>query len=175
MKKNFNKAVELTANIAIILATIGAAILALIGLFGSIVWVAELCEGIPAILHNATAFIQDIEDLPGATWLPWEFVPTAFWAYPIKLQGVIIIFLGALSFLVLSYAGEWLNAIMKVIYPAPIAFANPKLQTVSKLVDLWWDMIINALRKLAVWIIVAIGATALLYITWNTLSSSFPM
>lgn len=166
--------VETVAITLIILGTIAIAIAALVGFFTSLVWMIEACEGIPAVFHSATKFVAAIGDLPGATWLPWESIPTAFWAYPLKLQGLIMAFLGATSFVVASYTSEWLNAVMKVICPTPKAIWNSKkLQMVSNLVDQWWNVLITATRKLAVWITLGIGGTALFYLTWHALQGTF--
>ncbi|MCM1324077.1 MAG: hypothetical protein NC218_07940 [Acetobacter sp.] len=183
MRKSFSnllattqKAVELTAITLIVLATLGIAFIALAGLFASLVWIAELCENIPEILHSATKFVVAIEELPLATLIPWESIPTIFWAFPIKLQGIIMAFLGALSFIVLSYTAEWLNVLLNVILTTPqITFANPKLQIVSKLVEQWWSLIIQSLRKLTTWIVIGIGGSAILYLIWNTLARAYPM
>ncbi len=163
-----------------VFATLLVAIAALYGLGFTVTWVAMLLEN-PATLHAPATFSGN-NILAGI--LAWQPAKTmAFWTLPIKLQGLIAVFLGAACFYIASYAGEWLSIVVK-IYPFTntrggnitngIALRS-KWQPLLDAVRIMWGNVISALRKVALYVMFSMATIAIVYFVWNILSAKVPM
>lgn len=176
---SMQKAVAATPAITLTVATCAVAMLALTGITFSFIWGYELLSDLPAnIFHSGKAFYSAVvSEKLVAAHLPWEVIPNAFWALSIRMQGVIMVFIGALSLLILSYSLEWLLVVVNIANDTALTptTTNPKWQQFYNIAKAWWSVILNTLRKIAVWLVLGIGGTTILYITWNALTKAFPM
>lgn len=173
-------AAQKAAALTLVLTTILVAIAALYGLGFSVTWIAMLLEN-PAALHAPATFNSN-ELL--ASVLAYQPVETmAFWTLPIKLQGLIIVFLGAACFYIASYAGEWLSIVVK-LYPFTLTRGGnitngialrSKWQPLIDTVRIMWNNVISTLRKVALYIMFSMATIAIVYFVWNILAAKCPM
>lgn len=184
MKKNFN---TLLANMQQI-SNISLAVffgfglmlvtsLALVGILFPLLWAHAFFTD-PTLLHDAEKFSEFGMLLLNNNCYPLLDMPTAFWELPIKLQGFLVIFSGFLSFYVASYTIEWLCVIVKmhfVAQPQTGIMVTSKWFMLINSVCQMWRKVINALRKVALYITVTMATTAIAYTVWSILSTTCPM
>lgn len=174
------QAANIAASLLLVFATLLVAVIALYGFGFAITWGTMLLEN-PATLHAPATFNSDWLCSSILAWQPAETM--AFWTLPIKLQGLIAVFLGAAGFYVASYAAEWLCIVLK-LYPfarttstqisTGIALRS-KWQPLIDTVRIMWNRVINTLRKVALYIMFTMATIAVVYFVWNILTAKCPM
>lgn len=171
-----HQAAQIIAAFAAVYATLLVAFAALYGLGFTVTWAAMFLEN-TATLHAPATFTDHRFFTTILNWQPVETM--AFWTLPVKLQGLIIVFLGATSFYVASYAADWLYALTRT-YPfwhvtnTSVIHINKWLQLINTARQLWCS-VINFLRKIALYIMVTMASTAIVYVVWHILSAKCPM
>lgn len=162
---NAQQYVNILCAVMLTIGTLAVAIAAVTAMVYSVIWAYVLFTE-PSALHNAEAF-----NTIAHTCLP---VNLPLWSLPITVQGILMVFIGTLGFLVASYTGEWLNIVIRTLAPAT-SHKLGKLQPFVGAAYAWWTVIIIALRKVALFIMTLVFSIGVVYFVWNTLSTKLPM
>lgn len=164
-----------------VFATLLVAIVAFYVFGFSVTWIAMLLEN-PATLHAPATFNGNNLFTSILAWQPAETM--ALWTLPIKLQGLIIVFLGAAGLYLTSYAGEYLGMLIKM-YPFTrsrtgntnsigITFVN-KWQPLINATQLMWNNVISAMRKVTLYIMFTMATITIIHFVWQILTTKCPM